>query len=122
MNPNASTFFRYRIVTIENMHSHRRNVAQPGKNHNASTITPFYLLVKKSLTTSDTHAIIDCAKEVSSVPTKGSDRITVRFPEPLHSQLLRFARQEETSPSAVIRKATREFILKSNSDRKSEKP
>jgi len=55
------------------------------------------------------------------VPTKGSDRITVRFPEPLHSELLSLAKRKETNPSAIIREATREFILKSNNP-KDEKP
>jgi metal-responsive CopG/Arc/MetJ family transcriptional regulator len=70
------------------------------------------------LTTSDTYVIIDRTKEVKDVPTKGSDRITVRFPEPLHSQLLSFAKREETNPSVIIREATREFIFKSKSRKK----
>jgi metal-responsive CopG/Arc/MetJ family transcriptional regulator len=73
------------------------------------------------LTTSDTYVII-AAEGGDTVPTKGSDRITVRFPEPLHSQLLSLAKRQETNPSEIIREATREFILKSNSEKKSEKP
>lgn len=56
------------------------------------------------------------------MPTKGSERITVRFPEPLRSQLLAFVEEEKTTPSVVIRTATREFIDRSNDRKKSEKP
>lgn len=88
----------------------------------ADSETAIYLLVKKSLTTSDTCVIMGLHKGGEYMPTKGSDRITVRFPEPLHSELLALARDENKTPSEIIREAAWNLIHQKNSKHQSEKP